>query len=165
MDFVKSGIRPDKERVLSVQEERFASNKIQELEKVMEGKETQQGLSFEPRDIQSVEKWLTHYKALKARGGATRFEGKERAQAEMELRRLVDAIAKKWGGKIPSWEEYNITPRNGGIRYHQLRDRIVKINKDREYAELIRRWKYVRRRMEPDDESADSVLHLFMVGR
>lgn len=160
MDFVKQGIRPSNEKVLSYAEEQAADKRIKDLETELMGKEVQQGLSFQPKDIQTIEKWLAHYKKMKANMGATKFEGKDRTQAEIEMRRIIQAIEKKWNGHIPSYQELWINQR-AGIQYLQLVQNWIRLNVDREYGELVKRWKYLRRRMEPDDPNADNVLHLF----
>lgn len=158
---VKKGVRPGEGKVLSYAEEKAMNDRIKDLENEFMGKEIQQGLSFQPRDIQTVEKWLNHYKQMKSSMGAQRYEGKERLQAEIELRRIDQAVTQKWGGRIPSYQELWVTPKSGGIQYLNLVQMWVKLNADREYSELIRRWRYLRRRMEPSDPNADNILHLF----
>lgn len=157
---VKKGLRPEKEPVWSYAEEKAAELRIKDFENEVMGKEVQQGLSFQPKDINAVEKWLAHYKKMKASLGARRYDGKDRVQAEVELRRIEQRIAQKWGGKIPSYQELWINQR-AGIDYLKLVQTWVRLNADREYGELIRRWKTLRRGMEPEDPSADNVLHLF----
>lgn len=158
---VKKGIRPDgNEKVLSYAEEKSMSDRIRDFESELSGKEVQQGLSYQPKDVQAVEKWLNHYKKMKSTMGAQRFEGKERADAEMELKRIEQQIARKWNGRIPSYQELWITHR-AGAQYLDLVQTWVRLNKDREYGAFISRWKYLRRRREPEDPNADNVLHLF----
>lgn len=157
---VKKGFRPENSRVMSYAEERAAEERIKDLEAEMMGKEVRQGLTYQPKDIQTVEKWLAHYKQLKASRGAVRLEGKERVQAEVELRRIEDRIRVIWGGKIPSFQEIWITPR-AGIDYLNLVNKFVELGKNREFHELVRRWKSIRRQMEPSDPNADNILHLY----
>lgn len=152
--------RPAK-RVLSVQEEDFLDAKRKDLEHALNNKEMQQGVNFEHRDRPLLEKRLAELKAIKDRYGAVRLEGRERVQAEVEIKRLEQAIARKWGGRVPSYSEYWMRPKDGGIRYLNLVDKIADLNRDPEYAEYIKRWKYLRRRMEPKDRRIDSTLHLF----
>jgi hypothetical protein len=157
---IKRGVRPGEGKVLSYAEEKAADQRIKDFENELMGKEVAQGLSFTPDKIQAVEKWLAHYKKMKSQMGAHRYEGKERGEAEVEIRRIEQRIAVKWGGRIPSYQELWITQKQG-IQYLNLVQQWVKHNADREYNELIRRWKYLRRRMEPEDPHADNVLHLF----
>lgn len=157
---VKKGVRPSEGKVLSFAEEKAADDRIKELESQLMGKEVQQGLSFEPRDVKTIENWLAHYKKMKANQGAQKFEGTERVSAEMELRRIEDAIRVCWGGRIPNYSELWINQR-AGIDYLNLVQKWVKLNANREFHELIRRWKYIRRRMEPEDPNADNILHLY----
>ena len=153
-------VRPDQGKVLSYAEERALDEKIKQLESEADGKEIQQGLSYTPKDSGLIKKHLEQLKQIKASGSAQKFQGNERREAEVEIRRIEQMIAKKWGGRIPTLREYWVTPK-AGIDYLRLVDRIVKLNKDREYAEMIRRWKYLRRRMDPEDVLADNVLNLF----
>ena len=156
----KKGLRPSEEKVLSYAEEKAAEQRIKDLENELSGGEVGQGLSFQPKNIQTVEKWLNHYKKMKAGMGAHKYTGKDREQAEIEIRKIEQALAQKWGGRIPSYSELWINQKQG-IQYLNLVQQWVKHNADRQYNELIRRWKYLRRRMEPDDPHADNVLHLF----
>jgi hypothetical protein len=157
---VGSKIRPDREKVLSFAEERAVKEKIKTLEAELGGTEVQQGLSYTPRDPAILKKHLERLKQIESSGSAQRYEGNERREAEVEIRRIEQMIAKKWGGRIPTFDEYWVKP-TAGIRFLKMRDTIVRLNKDREYAELIRRWKSLKRRMEPDDELSDNVLNLF----
>ncbi len=155
--------RPAK-RVLSWKEEDFLDQKVKDLENAKYNKEIQQGVNFEHRDKALIDRKLSELKTIKSRYGAERIEGNERAQAELELKRLERAIAQKWGGRVPTHAEYWIRPKEGGIRYLQLRDKIANLNRDQEYAEYVKRWKSIRRRMEPADKTIDSTLHLFKNG-
>lgn len=152
--------RPAK-RVLSWKEEDFLDQKRKDLEHAMNSKEIQQGLNFEHRDKAVLQKRIDELKSIKNRYGAVRLENRERVQAEVEIQRLEKAIAKKWGGRVPTYAEYWTRPKEGGIRYLQLRDKIANLNRDAEYSEYVKRWKYLRRRMEPEDRQIDSTLHLF----
>lgn len=152
--------RPAK-RVLSYAEERFLDEKKTQLEAALNNKELQQGVNFEHRDKPLLEKRLAELKQIKNRFGAVRVEGRERAQSELEIKRIEQAIPRKWGGRIPSYAEYWMRPKEGGIRYLNLVDKIASLNSDPEYTELVKRWKYLRRRMEPEDKRISSTLHLF----
>lgn len=155
-----SGIRP--RRVMSFGEEQYLDDKIKYLEAQKGRKEIQQGVSHDPKDIKGLDKRLDELKTIKNRYGAVRLEGKERMQAELEIKRLEDLMAKKWGpGGFPSYAQYWMRPKEGGIQYLNLVDKIYRLNADREYAEYMRRWKYLRRCLEPDDRNIDSTLHLF----
>lgn len=148
-------------RVMSWKEEDFLNQKMKDLENAKNNKEIQQGVNFEHRDKPLLEKKLAELKTIKSRYGATRLDGRERVQAEMESKRLEQAIARKWGGRVPTYAEYWVRPKEGGLRFMQLRDKIANLNRDVEYAEYVKRWKSIRRRMEPDDRNIDSILHLF----
>lgn len=148
-------------RVLSWKEEDFLNQRAKDLEHSLHSKELQQGVNFEHRDKALLEKKLSELKSIKNRYGATRLDGQDRVKAEMELKRLETAIAQKWGGRVPTYQEYWVTPKLGGIRYMTLVNKIAKLNADPEYSAYVQRWKYVRRRMEPEDRLIDSTLHLF----
>ena len=157
---VGSKIRPDREKILSFAEERAVNEKIKQLKSELGGTEVQQGLSFTPKDPGLLKKHLERLEQIKSAGSAQRFEGTERREAEVEIRRIEQMIAKKWGGRVPTFDEYWVKP-TAGIRFLKMKETIVRLNKDREYAELIRRWKALKRRMEPEDELSDNVLNLF----
>lgn len=157
----KGSSLPKSHRVLSYAEEQFIDAKQKDIERDLRKGELQQGVNFEPKDLKSLEKRLNDLKQIKSRYGAVRLTGKEREQAEKELKLLEARIAAKWGGRIPSYTEYWQRPKEGGIHYLNLVDKIADLNRDAEYCELIRRWKYLRRRMEPENKRIDSVLHLF----
>lgn len=148
-------------RVLSFAEEQFLDAKKKDIERDIQRGEVQQGVNFEPKDIKNLQKRLDDLKTIKNRYGAVRLAGKEREQAEKEIKLIEARIAVKWGGRIPSYTEYWQKPKDGGIHYLNLVDKIAELNSDREYSELVKRWKYLRRRLEPENKRIDSVLNLF----
>lgn len=148
-------------RVLSYNEEKFIDEKLKQLTRERGHGELQQGVQFEPKNVKALDKKLGELKAIKNRYGAIRLSGSERVQAEKEIKMLESRIAQKWGGRVPSYSEYWMKPKDGGIKYLNLVDKIDELNRDREYSEIIRRWKYLRRSLEPENKRIDSVLHLF----
>lgn len=146
--------------ILSFNAERTISQKVKQLEDDIKGKEIQQGVKIEPRDIRVLEQKLRGMRETLKQGAASRLEGRERQQAEMEIKRLEEAMKKFWGGRFPSQEEHWITPKAGGIRYRNYVNKITQINSSKQYAELIRRWKHLRRRLEPSDPDISNTLHL-----
>lgn len=147
-------------KILSFQEEKAIKDKVHQLEDNIKGKEIQQGVKVEPRDIKALEAKLRGMREVLNQGGAVRLEGRERVHAEMEIKRLEEEIKKMWGGSIPSYDEHWMTAK-AGIRYRSYVNKLVFLNSSRKYAELVRRWKYLRRRLEPQDSRIDSTMHLF----
>jgi len=154
-----SGHRPS--RSLSYGEEKYLNEQINYLEDQKSRKEVQQGVNYDPRDMHLVNKKLAELKTVRGQHATVRLEGKERVQAELELKQIEDAIAKKWGGKLPTYAEYWMNQKQGGIHYLNLVNKIYKLNKDLEYAALISRWKSIRRGLEPEDKDISNTLHLF----
>jgi hypothetical protein len=148
-------------RVMSYSEEQFLKEKEKQIEKELKRGELQQGVNYEPKHVEILEKRLKELKANLNRYGAQRFSGQERVQAEKELKLIEERIRQMWGGNIPSYVEYWMRPKEGGIHYMNLVDKIVELEQSREYGELVRRWKYLRRRLEPENRRIDSILHLF----
>ena len=145
---------------LGFSEERALREKEQWLDSMYRKKEINQGVSHNPKDLAKVKQKLDAVRD-QLRYAPTRAEGKERVQIEMEIKRLEESMAKSWGGKFPTWEEHWITPKSGGVRYNMYRDRIVEVNKSKEYAQLFRRWQFLRRRLEPQDASIANSMHLY----
>lgn len=148
-------------KVLSHAEDKFLAEKEKQIEADLSRREIQQGVTFEPKDPQILEKRLAEVKKLRQNANMQRLEGSERVRAESELKKIEDIFAKKWGGRIPTHSEYWMRPKEGGIQYLNLVDRISRLNKDREYQELIKRWKFLRRGLEPDDKHIDNTMNLF----
>ena len=149
------------QRVLSYAEEKFLDAKQKDIERDIRHGELQQGVNFEPKEIKNLQKRLDDLKTVKNRYGAVRLSGKEREQAEKEIKLIEARVAVKWGGRIPTYTEYWQRPKEGGIHFQNLVDKITELNSDREYQELIKRWKFLRRGLEPQNKRIDSVLHLF----
>ena len=147
-------------RVLSYAEEDALKSKVRVLEDNLKGKELQQGVKIEPRDIKAQEEKLRHMKEVLRQGGAVRLEGRERVHAEMEIKRLEEEMKKMWGGKFPTYAEHWTTPK-AGMAYRNYVNKIVNLNRSKQYGELVRRWKYLRRRLEPQDALIDSTMQLF----
>lgn len=147
-------------RVLSYAEDKYLAEKEKQMEQDLSRKEISQGVNWEPRDEKLLTKKLADVKAIRSKFATERLEGKDRARAEKEISLIEQAIAKKWGGRIPSHTEYWMRPKEGGIRYLNLVDSIVRNNSDREYAGLIQRWKFLRRSLEPNDRRIDNTMHL-----
>jgi hypothetical protein len=144
---------------LSYAEERALREKEQWFDSVYRKKEIQQGVAHDPKDLARIKSKLEAVRS-QLRFAPTRAMGSERVRIEMEVKKIEDRIRVIWGGKIPTWSEYWIRPKEGGIHYNNLRDKIVEVNQSREYAELIRRWQFLRRRLEPQDKNIANTLHL-----
>ena len=144
---------------LSHSEERSLREKEQWLESIYKKKEIQQGVAHDPRDLARVK---TKLEAIRRQlqFAPQRAVGNERVRVEMEIKKVEDRIKILWGGKIPSWTEYWMRPKEGGIHYNALRDKLVELNQNKEYSDLIRRWQFLRRRLEPQDKNIASTLHL-----
>lgn len=148
-------------KTLSFKEERDINEKIKYLEDVRDEVEVQQGVKHEVKDSTVVEEKLKQLKRVKEQYGVTRLEGKERDGAEKEVSRITDRIRQKWGGTFPTYEEYWMNSRKGGIQYMRLVDKIQKLNSDREYAALVQRWKNLQRCLEPNDPHASNTMKFF----
>lgn len=144
---------------LSYSEERSLREKRQWFDSIYKKKEIQQGVAHDPKDLARVKSKIDAIDN-QLRFAPTRAVGAERVRIEMELKRIEEEIAKMWGGKIPTWAEYWTRPKEGGIHYANLRDKLVKLNQSAEYSNLIRRWQFLRRRLEPQDRNIASTLHL-----
>lgn len=145
---------------LSFSEERALREKEQYLDSVYKKKEIAQGVTHDPKDLNRIRTKLEGVRD-QLRFAPERAEGHERVKIEAEIKRVEDEMAKFWGGTFPTWEEHWINPKSGGIRYNVYRDRIVQVNKSKEYADLFRRWQFLRRRLEPQDPNIASSLHLY----
>lgn len=157
---LRRGMVPRSNRVLSYAEDKFLAEKEKQMESDLSRKELSQGVNWEPKDEKVLRSRLADVKAIRNKFTAERLSGKERVQAEKEITLIEQALAKKWGGKIPSHSEYWMRPKEGGIRYLGLVDSIARVNSDPEYSELIKRWKYLRRGLEPNDRRIDNTMHL-----
>lgn len=145
---------------LSFAEERSLREKEKWLDGVYKKKEVSQGVTHDPKDLSRVKSKLDSVRS-QLKFAPVRAEGKERLQIEIEVKRIEQRMAQFWGGSFPTWEEHWIKPKDGGIRYNKYRDKIVEVNKSAEYANLHRRWKFLRRRLEPQDPNISNSLHLY----
>lgn len=144
---------------LGYSEERSLRDKEKWLESVYKRKEIQQGVAHDPKDLNRIKQKLEDVRS-QLRFAPTRASGSERVQIEMELKKTEERMRQLWGGKIPTWSEYWQRPKEGGIHYLMLRDKIVELNQSREYSELVKRWQFLRRRLEPQDKNIANTIHL-----
>lgn len=145
---------------LSYVEEKALREKEAWLDSVVKRKELQQGVNHDPKDVNAARKKLSMIRSQLSNYAPVRAEGQERVRIEMELKKIHEQIRIKWGGKIPTHDEYWIRPKEGGIRYLHLRDKLVRLGRDREYSELVKRWQFLRRRLEPQDSNISNTLNL-----
>mgnify|MGYP001594941963 CR=1 FL=1 len=148
-------------KALSYKEEKDIDDKIKYLEDVRDEVEVQQGVKHEAKDSKAIENKLNSLKKIKEAQGVSQVEGRERLKVEKESEQLMDRIRQKWGGKIPSYNEYWMRPKEGGIKYLRLVDKIYSLNKDREYHALVTRWKTLQRMLDPTDPHASNTLKFF----
>ena len=142
---------------LSYGEERSLDRQINDLENQSEGSEIVQGLSHQVRDKQLVQKRIAELKRIRETRCVRRAVGREAD----EITREVEALTTKLQKGMPSWETYAFTRRREGMRYIRLRDWIIKSEMDQTRRNMIIRWKYLKRRLDPDDPHAASIINLF----
>lgn len=143
---------------LSFAEEQSLNQKIQNLEDAKDGVELKnaQGVTTETKDPKAINAQLAHLKKIKEAQTVERAVGAERDKLEKEEALLRARLDPKM-----SWDEYSMTQRKHGMRYQRLVQQIGKWNSDQQYQTDMKRWKYVRRRLDPDDPNVSNVMHLF----
>lgn len=145
---------------LSYSEERSLREREQWLDAIYKKKEIQQGVTHDPKDLARVKAKLDAVRH-QLRFSPARAVGNERVRLEMEIKKIEERLKQFWGGKFPTWTEYNMRPKEGGIHYNYLRDKLVELNQSQEFCNLTRRWQFLRRRLEPQDRNIANTINLF----
>lgn len=144
-------------KVLTPQEERSIDQNIASLTELKDEKEIVQGVNYEAKDVESIDRRIKELQRLKQMHGVPIISPKERERVQKELTLLEDDLRKD----MPSWEVYvGLTPKDGA-RYTSLVRKIVKWESDPVRRQKVQRWKTLRRLLEPEDPTASSTMYLF----
>ena len=149
--------KTQKGRHLSHGEEKSLDHQISDLENQVKGSEIVQGLNHEVRDKGAVERRIAELKRIRETRSVTRATGREAEAIERE----VASLTEKLQVGMPTWKDYSFLKRKDGMNYIQLRNWIVKSELDETRKSMIARWKYLKRRLDPDDPHAASMMNLF----
>jgi hypothetical protein len=143
---------------LSYAEEQTLKQKIQQLEDARDGVEVKgaQGVVNQAKDKKIVSANLDRLKKIQEAQAVQRADGVERAELEKEEKILRDRLDPGM-----TWDQYSTTQRKHGMRYQKLVGQIQKWNSDQKYQADVARWKYIRRRLDPDDPNISNTMHLF----
>ena len=115
-----------------------------------------QGVVHETKDKKVLSQRLSQLKKIHDAQKVEEARGEERVNLEKE----EEILRKRLDPKM-TWDEYSMTQRKHGIRYQKLVTQIQKWNSDPVYQADIKKWKYIRRRLDPQDPNISNVMHLF----
>lgn len=142
---------------LSLKEEEVLKKRLALLEDIRDGKEIVQGVSYESKNPKQLEdEMLAIKKELEFRSVKS-ATGTDRADVLRELKILEEDLRKG----IPSWDVYVNTKRRDGISFLKLRNWIMKCETDPVRRSKVKRWKFLRRRLDPQDPFIADTMFLF----
>lgn len=143
---------------LGFAEQKALEEQIRQLQDAHDEVEVEgaQGVKHETRDRKGLSQRLAHLKKIHDAQKVVEATGAERENLEKEEKILRERLDPKM-----SWDEYSMTQRKHGMRYQRLVAQIQKWNSDPKYQADMKKWKYIRRRLDPNDPNISNVMHLF----
>lgn len=146
------------QKSLSLAEEKALNEKINYLEDVRDGVEIKdaQGVTHEVKDPKALEENIRRLKSIRDTQSVEMATGSERVALEKE-----EALLRERLDPGMSWDEYMNTKRRDGMRFIKLVNKIQQWNSDAQRQSDIKRWKYIRRRLDPQDPNASNTMNLF----
>lgn len=144
-------------RTLSYGEEKDLDKRIQDVRDSLGGKEVMQGVNMNAPNVQLARKKLQQLEAIKTSQGVGELSDKEKTKIEEEEKLLREDLQKG----MPSWDEYERSRPKDGPRHHRLVDWIVRSDADPVRQQKIRRWKTLRRYLDPHNSRAAHTENLF----
>lgn len=144
-------------RTLSYGEQKNLEAKIQEIEDALGGKELVQGVNMNTPNRQKNLMELKRLKSILSSQGVHEVSDKERSAYEKEEEILRENLRKG----MPSWDKYVGSRPKDGPRHDKVVDWIVRSDADPARQQMIKRWKTLRRHLDPSNPKAAHVMHLF----
>jgi hypothetical protein len=146
-----------KPQYLSLKEEDVLRKRLSMLKDIKDGKEIVQGVTYESKDPKKLDDDIAaieHELSLRSVRPAV---GNERQEVLREIRIVEEDLRKG----MPSWEQYANTKRRDGMPYIKIVNWIKKSETDPVRKAKIKRWKFLRRRLDPKDPFIADTMHLF----
>jgi len=142
---------------LSHGEEQSLERQIVDLEKQADGAEIQQGLNYQAPNKVNVQKRIAELRRIRETRSVRKAVGPERDSVEMELNKLMAELQVG----MPTWKEYSHTRKKDGSVYNTVKQWIIRSQADPARTQKIIRWKYLRRRLDPENPYIASTMKLF----
>ena len=142
---------------LSLKEEEVLKKRKALLEDIRDGREIVQGVSYESKNPKQIEDEISaidkelQFRSVKA------AVGNERAEVVRELKILEEDLRKG----MPSWDTFVNTKKRDGTSFLKLRNWIIKNETDPLRRSKVKRWKFLRRRLDPTDPYVADTMFLF----
>lgn len=149
-------------RTLSYGEQQDLERRIQELKDTVGGKELVQGVNLSVPNKEIIGRRLKQMQTTLASQGVGQISDKDRADMEKECLMIKDKLQTGFPGKqMPSWDVYVGSRPKDGPRHDRLVSWILWFNSDSTVQQLVRRWKNLRRHLDPQDPKASHISNLF----
>lgn len=144
-------------RTLSYGEQVDLERRIQDTKDSLNGKELMQGVNVNAPNFKLARKKLEQLESILSSQGVGEVSGPEREKIEKEERLLREDLQKD----MPSWETYVGSRPKDGPRHDKIVTWINQSNSDPVRQQKIRRWKSLRRYLDPHNPKASHVNNLF----
>jgi hypothetical protein len=148
-------------RTLSYGEQKDLERRIQDLHDAAGGKELVQGVNITAPNKEMMNRQLKHLQNTLASQGVGEVAEKERVEMEKECRMIEDKIRTGFPGRpMPTWSAFVSSRPKDGPRHDKIVAWDLWFNNDPTVQQLVRRWKTLRRHLDPHDPKASHVSHL-----
>lgn len=142
---------------LSLKEEEVLKKRLALLEDIRDGREIVQGVNYDSKDPKQIESEIAQIRRELEFRSVKAAVGTDRDSVLRELKILESDLRKD----MPSWDFYTNTKRRDGIAYLKLKNTITKWETDPVRKAKIKRWKFLRRRLDPTDKQIADTMFLF----
>ncbi len=144
-------------RTLSFGEQKALEARIQDLKDAQGGKELVQGVTMTSPNAAKNRAEIKRLEGILASQGVGKVSDKELADLEKEEKILRAELQKG----MPTWDRFAQSRPKDGPRHDKMVEWIVTSDADPMRSQMIRRWKNLRRHMNPHDPKFSHVNKLF----
>lgn len=144
-------------RTLSYGEQKSLESKIQDHKDALGGKEVLQGLNVNSPNVVVSRREIKRLEGILSSQGIGEISEEERGKIAVELKALTADLQKG----MPSWDRYISSRPKDGPRHDRMINWINTTNADPVRQQKIKRWKTLRRYLDPHNPKASHVMHLF----
>jgi hypothetical protein len=144
-------------KTLSYGEEKALRERIQDLKDAQGGKELVQGVNMSSPNLARNRAELQRLQNILNSQGVSQLSKKELDEAEKEEKVLRDDLQKG----MPSWDRYVQSRPKDGPRHDKIVEWIVDSDADPIRQQKVKRWKSLRRHINPNDPKFSHTNRLF----
>lgn len=146
-----------KSQTLSLKEEEVLKKRLALLEDIRDEREIVQGVSYESKNPKQIEEEITAIKKELEFRSVKSATGADRAAVLRELKSIEEDLRRD----MPTWDVYVNMKKRDGVAFLNLRNQIIKWETNPVRKSKVKRWKFLRRRLDPSNPFIADTMYLF----